>query len=91
MPEITISHTVDIDKCLTKEISELNNKHNILTLYSCCGHNKGDYGYIVVHEFNEEDMVNLGYEKQGVFRTNTCGREMIYNTFRPKSACKGRC
>jgi len=89
--KIKIQHSIDVDKCIATEIKDLNNKHNILTLYSCCGHEKGENGYIVVHEFSEGDMVKLGYEKQGIFQTNACGRGMLYNTFRANSVCKGRC
>ncbi len=91
MTKITISHTFDADKCLTKEIQELNNKYNILTLYSCCGHEKGNHGFIIVHEFCEDDMVKLGYEKNGHFATLANGHANSYSSFRAKSVCKGHC
>ena len=36
--EIKLGHTVMIDDCIADEIKELNNKYNIQTIDTCCGH-----------------------------------------------------
>lgn len=100
MSEITISHKVEVDECIEKEILELNNEHNILTLYSCCGHKKGNYGYICVHEHDEENILQLGYVKNGIFKTEVQSWNLdklseytkgSYYQFKPKSKCTGLC
>jgi hypothetical protein len=86
---ITILHRVSMDKCIAEEVEELNNVHNILTLFSCCGH--GDIGYIVVHEHYEKAMEKLGYKKSGRFSTSTSAGEddhmNKYPAYEPKSEC----
>lgn len=91
MTEIEITHTIDVDKCIAKEIKELNNDHNILTLYSCCGHEKGSHGYIVVHEFDKELLIELGYKQNGWLEPGSRPHMTKYPTFETKSVCKGRC
>lgn len=100
MRKIIIRHKVEIDHCIADEIKELNNKHNILTLYSCCGHDKDYYGYIVVHPDNISDMIELGYQYNGFFSSTGFNgtlkelpKEFPYKfpSFTAKSVCKGRC
>jgi hypothetical protein len=70
MTLIRLTHSVDVDKCIAHEIRELTNKHNILTIYSCCGHKKGKRdGCIVVSPYSIADMQKLGYEFYGIVRT----------------------
>lgn len=77
--EIVINHKVKVDECIADEISELNNKYNILTLASCCGH--GEEGFIVVHndmyDSNIDDiesdivkMLKLGYKFKDYYTYN---------------------
>lgn len=63
---------IDVDKCISSEIKELNDK-SIVTHDSCCGH--GGMGYISVRHIDCEKMKQLGYI------------QMTNNTFKPKSDC----
>jgi len=51
---------VDIDKCIVSQILGLWHK-GIVTIESCCGHNKLD-GYIAVEKQFEKQMLDLGFE-----------------------------
>ena len=51
---------VDIDVCIVLEVLELWNK-GIVTIESCCGHNKQP-GYIMVEECCIDEMLQLGYK-----------------------------
>jgi len=98
-PEITINHKVQIDICIAEEIAELNNKHNILTLTSCCCHEKGCFGMVAIHPDCIEDLLKLGYVYNGIFQTTgragpTKGNiemKYIFPTFITKSKCTGKC
>lgn len=51
---------IQLDKCIAKEIEYLWNK-GIITMASCCGHNRTD-GFISVLEEYIPKMKELGYE-----------------------------
>lgn len=51
---------IPIDKCIADEIDKLNNEHNIMTCFSCCGH-QNDKGWVSVIEECKNRMVSLGY------------------------------
>lgn len=91
--ELKINHIVEVDNCIAKEILELNNKYNILTLHSCCGHDEGDCGFVAVHPENIKDMIALGYVRNGKYTTQPNDKESEYEfpVFATKSVCKCRC
>ena len=60
--KIKICHETNVDKCIYKEILELNNRHNILTLFSCCGHRSENKAFIVVQDDDIEKMLSLDYK-----------------------------
>ena len=90
-----VCHESYIDKCIADEIKELANKHNILTLYSCCGH--GEPGFIVVHPDDISKMKEIGYELNGEFATPGVNEgqkpaslldiKYKFPSFRTKSVC----
>ncbi len=98
--EIKLGHIVLIDDCIADEIQEINNKYNIQTIDTCCGHGLRS-GWIVVSEYSTEAMLNLGYERDGyhdVEYHHLCedkqNRRMTiegfnrYLKFKPKSICR---
>lgn len=93
--EIKLGHTVMVDDCIADEIKEINNKYNIQTIDTCCGHGL-DSGYIVVSESSTDSMLNLGYVFKGFHNIGYKRRNkeidiQIYNKypkFLPKSVCK---
>lgn len=60
--EITITHKIKVDQCIADEILELNNKHNILTILSCCGHGDEKEAFLLVHDDDIGKIIKLGYE-----------------------------
>jgi len=62
---------VGIDYCIVLEVVELW-KHDIITIESCCGHNKL-LGYISVDDIHVQKMIDLGYKqsKLNCFYTKT--------------------
>lgn len=89
-PEIAIIRSVIItnsDICIEKEISDLINIYSIPVLFSTCGNDKADYGFIVVKKSYEETMEKLGYKKKGTVDYN----EKVYDAFEPKNLCTGLC
>ena len=65
--KIKICHEITVDKCIYKEILELNNRHNILTLFSCCGHRSENKAFIVVQDDDIEKMLSLDYKITGTY------------------------
>ncbi len=59
---IVIKHEIEVDNCLVEEILNLNNVHNILTLYCCCGHKNPEEAFIVVQDDCLDKMLELEYE-----------------------------
>lgn len=62
---------VGIDYCIVLEVIALW-QHDIITIESCCGHNK-QFGYIAVDDICVDKMKQLGYEefKPNCFYTKT--------------------
>ena len=67
--KIKICHETNVDKCIYKEILELNNRHNILTLFSCCGHRSENKAFIVVQDDDIEKMLSLDYKITDTYGT----------------------
>lgn len=101
--KIKICHEIMVDKCIYKEILELNNKYNILTLFSCCGHRSENK---VVQDDDIEKMLELDYSITGTYgalgkyvdnddevHIDIKNKDLIkecgrwFLTFRPKSKC----
>ena len=80
---IQIHHQITVDECIAEEISELNNLHGIVTMYSCCGHGYKNGAFITVRLDCISKMLAMGYELAGHRRPNQ-------DTFRPKSGCQCR-
>jgi len=61
---VKVTHLIRVDKCIAKEIKMLNNKYNIVTEFSCCGH-QNDFGYVTIKADNQSDalMAYLGYKE----------------------------
>ena len=97
IPMITISHTISVDECIANEIIELNNKHNILTVNSCCNHKEGYYGSVAVHPDDIINMLVLGYVPSGVWNTTISkivlkkAQKYTFPNFQSKSKCTGKC
>ena len=72
MTEILIK--IDVDKCISSEIKELNDR-GIVTHNSCCGHGYNNMSYIEVRTVDNEKMRQLGYV------------QIKGSTFRPKFEC----
>lgn len=51
---------ISIDKCIANEIDKLNNEHDIMTCFSCCGH-QAYKGWISVLKESKDRMISLGY------------------------------
>lgn len=87
---ITIIHNIDVDACIADEIERLNNKNNIFTLSSCCGHGL-EAGYIIVAGSEIENMMRLGYDTIALkYLDNEVDLEkdrIVICAFRPKSKC----
>ena len=84
---VEVVGTIWVDACIADEIDELNNKHGIKTIFSCCGHGRKDsqgrksYGYVHVvrTQRNLRMMKELGYvRKDGPH-------------YKPKTECSGKC
>jgi hypothetical protein len=76
-PPFSPDKVVGIDNCLLEEIIWLWER-GIVTLESCCGHNKVE-GYIAVAEKSIEKMQELGYrqsmwfyERPEIFNPKSC-------------------
>lgn len=77
--KIKIKREFFVDRCIAKEILELNNIHNINTIYSCCGHGI-DEGMIHVSETDKGMMRKLGY-------IEISDDTAAITIFKPKSLC----
>lgn len=77
---VELIHKTEIDDCIAKEIENLNNIHNIKTIYSCCGHQNNNAFILVYGEKDIRKMLELGYIKKSIFT--------YYIAFQPKSECK---
>lgn len=86
--DIMITHNISVDSCIAEEIKRLNDKNDIFTLSSCCGH--GDAGYIVVDGSFSEEMIKLGYEMTTMkYWDNDMMTDdrIVMCAFKPKSKC----
>ncbi len=86
--DIMITHNISVDSCIAEEIKRLNDKNDILTLSSCCGH--GYSGYIVVDGSYSEEMIKLGYEMTTMkYWDNDMMTDdrIVMCAFKPKSKC----
>lgn len=61
---VRVSHLIRVDRCIAKEIAMLNNKYNIVSEFSCCGHANG-FGWVTVKvdDYSDEVMAYLGYKE----------------------------
>lgn len=97
--EIRITQTIQVDPCIADEIAELNNTHNIDTMFSCCGH--GGQGYIIVRDLDIQKMLDIGYKRiwRRYLNTNyyvtdnrkVKSHEYVQWVFKSKSKCTGQC
>ena len=86
--DITITHDISVDSCIADEIEKLNNKNNVFTLSSCCGH--GNAGYIIVCGSDIQEMLKLEYEMTTIkYLDNDIAAvdRVVMCAFKPKSEC----
>lgn len=86
--DITITHDISVDSCIADEIEKLNNKNDIFTLSSCCGH--GHAGYIIVCGSEIQEMLKLGYEVTTLKYLDNdivADDRVVICAFKPKSEC----
>jgi len=79
--DVVLHTVIPIDKCIAKEIEELNHKYGIITVYSCCGHGYRKGAFIAVRDEFHPKMIALDYnsiKKRGI---------AVNNIFKPKSKC----
>ena len=100
--KVIFKHTVSVDSCIADELEQLNNKHGIVTEYSCCGHGEPENAYIAVREEDQQKMIKLGYRLDSdgsaihitvpVYGSGIMGQQVRFLRidFRPKSRCRCR-
>jgi len=75
---------ISIDRCIADEVDELNNKYNIRTTGSCCGH-KASKGDISVKKEYKGQMLDLGYIRCNGDNILDINQSVV--SFIPKSKC----
>ena len=94
--KVRVRHVIQVEPCIADEVKSLNNDHNIVTLYSCCGHHVGK-PWVKVKSDDIEKMKALGYKPLGteqvwIYKFSDRGGRRIQTAveqvFQLRSKCK---